>query len=457
MELTPVVSIPELIARFELHDWGINRQAADALAAIGEEAVPALIKALSSPDPYVRSGAAQALRSFPAPRAYDALVEALHNSFPGPSDDGEVNEARHHAALALGTLGDQRACAELLKALPDCLADYLSVSWYIMDALAMLRCPDAIPALEACRDHGDIDVRKSSRSALAVLKLPMFAGSRQMQVQDEAQGISFPVLVLYPTAVPSAPTAFGPYTIDASADAPIAEGPFPLVVVSHGNSGSHLAYRSFASHLARNGYVVAMLEHPGNNRNDNRLEGTYENLVNRPRHVRLTLDAVSLDAQFWGSVQPLNVAIIGHSIGGYTALAVAGGTPWTETRQRVEVVPDPRVRALVLLAPATAWYLPEDSLRNVTVPILMLTAEHDPFTPRWHADLVLDRVPDRSRVTWRIVENAGHFSFLSPFPPPMRSAGFLPSTDPEGFDREAFHERLSAELLEFLDKKLKRL
>jgi predicted dienelactone hydrolase len=283
----------------------------------------------------------------------------------------------------------------------------------------------------------------------------MFVGSRQMQIRDEAKGISFPALVLYPTERSSAPTAFGPYIMDVSPDAPMAEGRFPVVVISHGNGGSHLVYRAISTHLAKNGYVVALLEHAGNNRNNNELEGTHENLVNRPRHVRLTIDAVSSDPQFSACVQPDNVAIIGHSIGGYTALAVAGGTPWSETRQRVDVVADPRVRALVLLAPATAWYLPEDSLSQVSVPILMLVAEHDPFTPRWHADLVLDRVPDSAHVTCRVIENAGHFSFLSPFPPQMRNASFLPSTDPEGFDREKFHERLPAELLDYLDEKLK--
>lgn len=279
------------------------------------------------------------------------------------------------------------------------------------------------------------------------------AGSRQMQVHDEAKGLSFPVLVLYPTEVPSVPTAFGPYTLDVSPEAPVAGGRFPLIVVSHGNGGSHLAYRILGSHLAKNGYVVAMLEHPGNNRNDNRLERTHENLVNRPRHVRLTMDAVSSDPKLGPCVQSDNVAVIGHSIGGYTALAVAGGKPWSEARQRVEVVPDPRVRALVLLAPATGWYLPEGSLSDVTVPILMLTAEHDPYTPRWQAELVLDQVPDRAQVTWRVVENAGHFSFLSPFPAHMRNPSFLPATDPEGFDREKFQERLAAEVLEFLDSR----
>jgi predicted dienelactone hydrolase len=172
----------------------------------------------------------------------------------------------------------------------------------------------------------------------------MFVGSRQMQIRDEAKGISLPALVLYPTEIPSVPTAFGPYTLDVSPDAPVAEGRFPVVVISHGNGGSHLIYRAVSTHLARNGYVVAMLEHAGNNRNNNELEGTHENLVNRPRHVRLTIDAVSSDPWFRACAQP----------DGYTALAVAGGTPWSETRQRVDVVADPRVRALVLLAPTTA-------------------------------------------------------------------------------------------------------
>jgi predicted dienelactone hydrolase len=281
----------------------------------------------------------------------------------------------------------------------------------------------------------------------------MFAGSRQIRVEDEAKGLSFPVLVLYPTEVPSAPTMLGPYTFDISPDAPAAEGRFPLVVVSHGNGGSHLLYRTITIHLARNGYAVAHLEHPGNNRNDNSLEGTHENLVRRPRHIRLTIDAVSWE--LGAHVQPDNVAVMGHSMGGYAALAIAGGIPWSKDGKRVEVTPDPRVRALVLLAPGTAFFYPEGSLRDVTIPILMLTAEHDPVTPRWQAELLLDRVPDRDQVTWREIENAGHFSFLSPFPPHLRNPGFLPSTDPEGFDREKLHEQLTEEIRPFLDKKLK--
>ena len=290
----------------------------------------------------------------------------------------------------------------------------------------------------------------------------MFAGSRGIQVTDQTKGISFPVLLQYPTEVPSAPTAFGPYTMDVAPNAPVAAGSFPLVVVSHGGGGSHLLYRTITTHLARNGYVVAMLEHPGNNRNNNELEGTRENLVNRPRHVRLTIDAVASDGVLDRSVRPDHVAIIGHSMGGYTALAVAGGTPWAPTKrtdraitvEAVDVVTDPRVRTLVLLAPATAFFVLEGSLRRVTVPILLLSAEHDTVTARWQAELLLDRVPDRTQVTHRIVENAGHLSFLSPFPSPMKSPAFPPSVDPPGFDRDHFHERLPEDIRQYLDRTL---
>jgi predicted dienelactone hydrolase len=283
----------------------------------------------------------------------------------------------------------------------------------------------------------------------------MFVGIRQMQVKDELNDITFPVLVQYPTAIPSTPAVFGPFTMDVSGDAPIAEGSFTLVIISHGNGGSHLLYRTISSHLAKNGYIVAMLEHYGNNRNNNELDGADKNLTYRTRHVRLTMDAVSNDPRFITCIQPDIAAIIGHSIGGCTALAVAGGTPWSRNRQRIEVESDSRVRALVLLAPATDWYLAEDSLRNVNVPILMLFAGKDRLAPHCQPEVVLNGVADKSKVTCRVIENAGHFSFISPYPPHMKNPGFHPSTDPEGFDREKFHEKLPGEILDYLDKKLK--
>ena len=193
-----------------------------------------------------------------------------------------------------------------------------------------------------------------------------------------------------------------------------------------------------------------MPEHYNNNRNNNDLEGTKENLENRPRHISLVIDTIDTDPRFIDHVQQNNIAIIGHSMGGYTALAIAGGKPWSQDREEINVTPDSRVNAIILLAPATAFFTPRGSLSNVTVPILLLSAEKDQITPKEHAELVLDQVPDTTKIHSEIVENAGHFSFLSPFPESMRNPQFLPSTDPKGFDRENFHNILNKKLLTFL-------
>ena len=283
-----------------------------------------------------------------------------------------------------------------------------------------------------------------------------YVGSRVLSVRDDFTGVTFPAWVMYPTSTPSQSVAFGPYTADVSPDAPIDDGRFPVVVISHGTGGSHYLYRTLAAHLAKNGYVVAQLEHPGNNRNDNSLADTDANLVNRPRHMALVIDAVADDAALGDHVIAEQVAAIGHSIGGYTALAVAGGKPWSRTGQQLETVHDTRVKALVLLAPVAFWYVPDGSLANVTAPILVYGGDEDTFAPTWHAHLILAQVPDKSKVTYRLIPKAGHYSFLSPFPPSMAKPTFPPSVDPPGFDREAFHSVLNPEVLAFLDRALRR-
>ncbi|MFW2488758.1 alpha/beta hydrolase family protein [Clostridium chromiireducens] len=279
-----------------------------------------------------------------------------------------------------------------------------------------------------------------------------YVGSKEIQIRDESKDINFNVLVQYPTNEPSMPTAFGPYTMDVCINAKLLDGEFPLVIISHGNGGSHLLYRTISTYLAKNGYIVAMVAHYGNNRNNNKLENTEENLILRPKHISLTIDKLLSDSFFSNHIIKEKIAVIGHSMGGYTALALAGGVPRTREGKIINTTPDQRVKVVVLLAPGAGWFL--NGLDNVTIPILMLTAEHDPITPAWNAEFVLKSIPDKSLVTFRQIENAGHFSFLSPFPESMKSAKFLPSTDPEGFDREEFHAELPKEILTYLDEKL---
>ncbi len=155
--------------------------------------------------------------------------------------------------------------------------------------------------------------------------------------------------------------------------------------------------------------------------------------------------------------QPKKIALIGHSMGAYTALAVAGGRPHAGRHETpdgqihpVPVSPDPRVRALVLLAPACAWYWIEGSLSGVHVPMLVMTAEKDEIAPQLGVEYI-ERDCDPALVERRKVPGAGHHAFQSPFPPKMTRPDFPPSQDPPGFDRAAFQPVLHAEILAFLE------
>lgn len=287
---------------------------------------------------------------------------------------------------------------------------------------------------------------------------PFTAGCGAFQVPDPPTGDLIDTLVLYPAHAPEVAGPLGPYVIELARDAAPAPGPFPLAVISHGSGGTPFVYRTLARHLARHGYVVALPEHPRNNRNHNELAGTAAILANRPRHVRLVIDRVlSHDVLGPVSATPPTVAVIGHSLGGYTALALAGGLPTAYPNETpsgrsepVAVAADPRVTALVLLAPATPWFAAPGALAAVRLPILMITAGQDPHTPPWQAAIVASGVSADCPLTHRVIPGAGHFSFLDPFPPAMTSPSFPPSQDPPGFDRCQFHEQLHAGVLAFL-------
>jgi predicted dienelactone hydrolase len=159
------------------------------------------------------------------------------------------------------------------------------------------------------------------------------AGCRETELTDEQTGDKIPLLVFYPTREIETPRSFNLYALEAAWDAPIEPGRYPLAVISHGSGGSPLTLRTLAQFLARNGWLVLAPEHPRNNRNQNDLAGTAQILENRPRHLNIVLDWAF--AEFAASLTG-GVAVIGHSLGGYTALAIAGSRSRSHSSQRIE-------------------------------------------------------------------------------------------------------------------------
>lgn len=169
------------------------------------------------------------------------------------------------------------------------------------------------------------------------------------------------------------------YDSDEALDAPpVAEGPFPLVVYSHGSGGLRYVASFFTERLASHGVVVAAPDHAGNTTLDQFLGSSAPpdvNARNRPLDVSAVLDALlegGLASDVSAQIDAEQIGVAGHSLGGYTAFAVGGGVD--------DIPADDRVSALVAMAPASER-LDDDELRAVDVPTMLLSGTLDDTTP----------------------------------------------------------------------------
>jgi predicted dienelactone hydrolase len=208
--------------------------------------------------------------------------------------------------------------------------------------------------------------------------------------------------------------------------------------------------RGLATHLVNAGFVVALIEHPGNNRNDDSLANTVQILEDRPRHVRTAIELAA-----GAFMLAPGVAVVGHSLGGYTALAVAGGRPMALPNQTpdgqarpVVVEHEPRVRAVVLLAPALPWFMAPGALAGVRAAIFVRVGERDELAPPAFTETILREVEK----DYAVVPGGGHFAFFWPVPPHL--VALPPGKDPPGFDRAAIQPALHADVTAFLERQI---
>lgn len=155
------------------------------------------------------------------------------------------------------------------------------------------------------------------------------AGVRRIAAFSTERGIGLDVTVWYPAvpggqAVVLGDTEFFVGT-PALRDAPVADGRFPLVVLSHGAglAGNAEAVSWIAAPLAKRGFVVAAPTHPGN-AGAGRSAAETMKLWLRPADLTQAIDA-ALGAPFLdGHLDHDRLGALGLSMGGSTVLAIAG-------------------------------------------------------------------------------------------------------------------------------------
>ena len=180
------------------------------------------------------------------------------------------------------------------------------------------------------------------------------------------------------------------FAVTATAAEAATDGPFPLVVYSHGSGGLRYIHSDYTETIASHGYVVVAPDHPGNTAIERVLESadpTEQIAYNRPLDVIAVIDAMTDpgDAEagaYAALVDPESIAVTGHSFGGYTTYAVASGTDGNPGG----VTPaDDRVDALIPLAPAVgdgdAGLLDDETLGRIDLPTLIIVGTDDKTTP----------------------------------------------------------------------------
>lgn len=194
--------------------------------------------------------------------------------------------------------------------------------------------------------------------------------------------------------------------------APAAGGPFPLVVVSHGHSGTPQAMAWVAENLASKGFVVAGIYH----RDPPITDAAAFGVPVKWRPLDQAFAARSLQAlahaggkSLGGLIDPDRVALIGYSMGGYGAVSQLAKT---------SVPKISGLKAVVAISPwggearYSVWSSAE--LASFTTPVLFIVGDRDDVVG--YADGVrpiYEKAVSATRYML-VFENAGHTIGMGP-------------------------------------------
>ncbi|MBW4462095.1 MAG: alpha/beta hydrolase [Nodosilinea sp. WJT8-NPBG4] len=193
-------------------------------------------------------------------------------------------------------------------------------------------------------------------------------------------------------------------------------GQAPVMVFSHGLTSSPEARHQWASHLASHGIVVVLPQHPGSDRQQvadfqaGLSSDVFEvqEFIDRPLDITFVLNELERlnPTEFGGRLNLDQVGVGGHSLGGYTALAVAGAElnfnhlqevcdsnfiylnmslllqcQALELPRETYRFRDPRVNSVLLVNPVNSSVFGPEGLAAVKVPVMVIAGSHDPATP----------------------------------------------------------------------------
>ncbi len=167
--------------------------------------------------------------------------------------------------------------------------------------------------------------------------------------------------------------------IDVRVWQPAGDGPFPLVIYSHGTFGSADNAMHLVEHLVRHGYIVAAPDYPltSSAAYTHVRFADISDVGQQTRDVKFIIDRLLADPEIGPRIDAGKIGATGHSLGAVTSYFSTFGQ---QTR-------DPRIAATALIAggdPVESALMSDMGLLGtghaaVRVPVLFLSAEKDVF------------------------------------------------------------------------------
>ncbi|AZC30604.1 alpha/beta fold hydrolase [Pseudomonas chlororaphis] len=316
-------------------------------------------------------------------------------------------------------------------------------------------------------------------------------GFRSSTLQDTHNDRSLEMVVWYPSATTATTQLISDnvafFGAAAVRDTPPAAGEHPLVVLSHGFGGNWSNQTWLASALAHKGYIVAAVNHPGTTSRD-RSPPAAAQLWQRPVDLSRAIEAVTTQPEKFGLVAKRRIAVVGHSLGGWTVMEIAGARfdPDRFTRdckahpqlssctnyQQINPAStsalkaglaadlrDKRVTAVVTLDLGLSRGLTDESLAALPVPALVIAAgaPSQELPAQLESANLAKRLPQASS---RYVEisDASHFSFMSVCKPgavalleeAVPGDGIICRDGDNGRSRELIQQQITSLITEFL-------
>ena len=185
----------------------------------------------------------------------------------------------------------------------------------------------------------------------------------------------------------------------------------PVILFSHGFRGCGVQSMALTSALADAGFAVFAPDH-ADSMCLNFLQGpmlgempfrnperwTDQTYAGRAEDLRKLLDELPKDPRFAG-YDWTRVGLAGHSLGGYTALGMAGG--WASWK-------DPRVKAVLALSAYSPPFIVKNTLANIDVPVMYQGGTQDIIEPRVNEAAYAQGQRPKFYVE---LQGAGHFAW----------------------------------------------